>query len=345
MVIFSLKLFNNVRKAIAGRRFPHQLAGGVALGVLLGIIPHGNLMALIVLATLLCFKVNHALMGVVAIAVSFVATRLDPYSHQVGEYLLTHPSGSQWAAQAWSLPVVPWTDLNNTVVLGSFVIGSLSVLPLFAICLPLFRLAAPKTSSETNIETAGETEAADTVTQTSPATDLVRDHDRQDGEHELRSPRRSAVEVSEGARAPEAVSVLIDQQDEVPPPRFALRKRDLTEPSATDPTTIPIDNVLANEPIFIPIDASEDTGDDSAADHAVTRAETDLSDALPTNEQMVSVETRIDVIRMKDFRDDDVTPDASDRDVANRETEQPMDEALNYLLRQLRHSQERKAAG
>ncbi|QDV87734.1 TIGR03546 family protein [Stieleria magnilauensis] len=345
MVIFSLKLFNNVRKAIAGRRFPHQLAGGVALGVLLGIIPHGNLMALIVLATLLCFKVNHALMGVVAIAVSFVATRLDPYSHQVGEYLLTHPSGSQWAAQAWSLPVVPWTDLNNTVVLGSFVIGSLSVLPLFAICLPLFQLAAPKTNSQTDIETAGETEASDTVTQTSPATEPATGHDRQDGEHELRSPRRSAGEVSEDVRAPEAVSVLIDQQDAVPPPRFALRKRDLTEPSAADPTTIPIDNVLANEPIFIPIDASEDRDDNSAADHAVTRTETDLSDALPTNEQMVSVETRIDVIRMKDFRDDEATPGASDRDVANRETEQPMDEALNYLLRQLRHSQERKAAG
>nr|WP_161501404.1 TIGR03546 family protein [Rhodopirellula sp. SM50] len=347
MVIFSLKLFNNVRKAIAGRRFPHQLAGGVALGVLLGIIPHGNLMALIVLATLLCFKVNHALMGVVAIAVSFVATRLDPYSHQVGEYLLTHPSGSQWAAQAWSLPVVPWTDLNNTVVLGSLVIGSLSVLPLFAICLPLFRLAAPKTSSETNIETAGETETADTVTQTSPAADSATEHDRKDGGHELRSPRRSAAEDAEGVRAPEAVSLLIDQQDQdaVPPPRFALRKRDLAEPSAADPTTIPIDNVLANEPIFIPIDASEDSDDNPAADLATTRTETNLSDALPTNEQMVSVETRIDVIRMKDFRDDEATPGASDRDVANRETEQPMDEALNYLLRQLRHSQERKAAG
>ncbi|MCS7469052.1 TIGR03546 family protein [Stieleria sp. ICT_E10.1] len=350
MVIFSLKLFNNVRKAIAGRRFPHQLAGGVALGVLLGIIPHGNLMALIVLAALLCFKVNHALMGVVAIAVSFVATRLDPYSHQVGEYLLTHPSGSQWAAQAWSLPVVPWTDLNNTVVLGSFVIGSLSVLPLFAICLPLFRLAAPNADSATNKETTGEPETADTVTHTSPAADSVTGHDRKDGEHELRSPRRSTAEDSEDVRAPEvrapeAVSVLIDQQDAVPPPRFALRKRDLTEPSATDPTTIPIDNVLANEPIFLPIDASEDSDDSPAADLAATRAESNLSHELPTNEQMVSVETRIDVIRMKDFRDDEATPGASDRDVANHETEQPMDEALNYLLRQLRHSQERKAAG
>ncbi len=345
MVIFSLKLFNNVRKAIAGRRFPHQLAGGVALGVLLGIIPHGNLMALIVLATLLCFKVNHALMGVVAIAVSFVATRLDPYSHQVGEYLLTHPSGSQWAAQAWSLPVVPWTDLNNTVVLGSFVIGSLSVLPIFAICLPLFRLAAPKTTGETADQPEAADTATQTATQTSPAADPLVGHDRHDSEHELRSPRRSAVEVSEGDSSPDAVSVLIDQQDAVPPPRFAVRKRDLMEPSETDPATIPIDNVLTNEPIFIPIDASEDNDDNTAAGLATMRAETDLSDELPTNEQMVSVETRIDVIRMKDFRDDEATPGASDRDVANRETEQPMDEALNYLLRQLRHSQERKAAG
>ncbi|QDV46556.1 hypothetical protein Enr13x_64650 [Stieleria neptunia] len=346
MVIFSLKLFNNVRKAIAGRRFPHQLAGGVALGVLLGIIPHGNLMALIVLAMLLCFKVNHALMGVVAIVVSFVATRLDPYSHQVGEYLLTHPSGSRWAAQAWSLPVVPWTDLNNTVVLGSFVIGSLSVLPIFAICLPLFRLAAPSTNSESDVESDGQTEAAESGTPlASPAADWLPADDRRDGEHELRSPHGSSVEASESGSTTDAVSVLIDQQDAVPPPRFALRKRDLAEPSATDPTTIPIDNVLANEPVFIPIDASEDNDDNTTADLAATKAETDLSDELPTNEQMVSVETRIDVIRMKDFCDDEATPGATGRDIANRETEQPMDEALNYLLRQLRHSQERKAAG
>ena len=147
MVIFSLKLLNNLRKAIAGRRFPHQLAGGVALGVLLGVIPHGNLLALLVLLAVLSFRVNHAMMGLVAIAVSFGATRLDTYSHSVGEILLTHPAVNVFAQRAWTLPLMPWTDLNNTVVLGSFVIGVASVLPVFGLTLPIFRLIAPDRKS------------------------------------------------------------------------------------------------------------------------------------------------------------------------------------------------------
>ena len=59
------------------------------------------------------------------------------------------------------------------------------------------------------------------------------------------------------------------------------------------------------------------------------------------SEPQVAVETRIDVIRMtdhygteKDYAASESKPDAPE----------PMDEALNYLLRQLRDSQQRKAA-
>lgn len=230
MVVFSLKLLNNVRKAIAGRKFPHQLAGGLALGVLLGIIPHGNLLALIVLVTVLCFQVNHAMMGIVAIAASFGATRLDDYSHRIGEALLMHPTGNQIAERAWALPLVPWTDLNNTVVLGSFVIGVFATLPIFLITLPLFRLIAPKSAAK-----SAATETAD------------------------------------------------DESNKV----------------------------SVDDPVFVPVE---------------------------------TVETRIDVIRMQDYQPDEESSEASDNDSTGI-PEQPMDEALTYLLHQLRHSQQRKAAG
>ncbi|MEL7338819.1 MAG: hypothetical protein AAFN70_21730, partial [Planctomycetota bacterium] len=75
-------------------------------------------------------------------------------------------------------------------------------------------------------------------------------------------------------------------------------------------------------------------------------------DPLPTQEQMASIETRIDVIRITDFRGEGARPlTGSNEDVGGRtvsvngETDQTMDEALNYLLHQLRHSQQRKAAG
>lgn len=354
MVIFSIKLFNNVRKAIAGRRFPHQLAGGVALGVLLGIIPHGNLLALIVLVSVLCFRVNHALMAVVAIAASFGATRLDSYSHQVGEFLLTHPTGNHWATQAWSLPLVPWTDINNTVVLGSFVIGLASVLPVFAITLPLFRLTAPEAENQDGAA------AQDSMT---PRSKDIPAESKADSRKSRRivatvDTTKNAINNATADRAPDrpagtphSVSLMVDQQENVPPPRFAVPGKDITEPSSAakpesitehnsnSPVTIPIDSVLTTQTQFLAVESTT-AGADYGVDHNRGGA-----DRLPTNEQMVSVETRIDVIRMKDFSDDDAVSNASGTNVAKGETEQPMDEALNYLLHQLRHSQERKAAG
>ncbi len=123
MILWTLKLISTARRAIAGRKYPHQLAWAVAFGLLLGVVPHGNLLAIVLLLVVLSLKINHAMAGLTAIGATFLATRLDPLSHQVGDYVLTHPSLSEAAVTAWQLPLVPWTDLNNTVVMGSFLIG------------------------------------------------------------------------------------------------------------------------------------------------------------------------------------------------------------------------------
>lgn len=289
MVVFSLKLLNNVRKAIAGRKYPHQLAGGVALGVLLGIIPHGNLLALIVLATVLCFQVNHAMMGVVAIAASFTATRLDVYSHRIGEALLTHPTGLQIAERAWALPGVPWTDLNNTVVLGSFVIGVAATLPIFLITLPVFRWIAPAAA----VESAAAVDPDAAVDQ--PAADQPAATTSAAGQDDIKSGR---IDAGHDAAA-----------------------------SLSPPSTIPFAEGSDGEPVFVPIDT-----DGSA------------TEPPPGEDATVSVETRIDVIRMTDFQADGTDPQSSQAETGGA-AEQPLDEALRYLLQQLRHSQQRKAAG
>src|SRR6056297_2808288 len=113
MIMFLMKLLSTSRKAIAGRKHPHQLAWGIAFGLLLGIVPHGNLLAVALVLLILSLKINHAMVGLTAVAVSFVAVRLDPFSHQVGDFILSHPESQQYAAQMWQWPLMPWTDLNN----------------------------------------------------------------------------------------------------------------------------------------------------------------------------------------------------------------------------------------
>ena len=150
MIIWMFKLWSTFRRAIAGRKYPHQLAWAVAFGLLLGIVPHGNLLALGVLIVVLSLKLNHAMAGLTAIGATFAATIVDPYSHQLGEFVLTHPRVSETAASAWQLPLMPWTDLNNTVVMGSFLIGVVALVPVFVITYPFFRLIAPAADPETS---------------------------------------------------------------------------------------------------------------------------------------------------------------------------------------------------
>ena len=123
MIFWIVKLISSVRRAIAGRKYPHQLAWAVALGLLLGVVPHGNLLAFCLVILVLSLKINHAMAGLTAVCVTFLAVKLDPYSHEVGNFILTHPQLEQTAQLAWSLPLIPWTDLNNTIVMGSFLIG------------------------------------------------------------------------------------------------------------------------------------------------------------------------------------------------------------------------------
>ena len=58
----------------------------------------------------------------------------------------------------------------------------------------------------------------------------------------------------------------------------------------------------------------------------------------------VAVETRIDVIRMKDYQRPAAGKNETGVDNVDSADQEPMDEALSYLLRQLRDSQQRKAA-
>lgn len=322
MVIFAFKLFNNVRKAIAGRRYPHQLAGGVALGVLMGIIPHGNLLAVFVLVGVLCFRVNHAMLALVAVGCSFAAKRLDPFSHLVGEYLLTNPAGKQFAVDAWKLPLVPWTDLNNTVVAGSFVIGLCSVLPVFYVTLPFFKWIAPAEEPEQEASGEGDSMPRVDAPHSAPAQPSVRTEP---------VPNRPAP-VAPAPVAPRetqpshrhSVALVEPAHEVVTPPRYATS----STPAAP---RVPRASIEPSHPSMHMPAAHEPTA------HEPTASEPEPSESVADDE---IVETRIDVIRMKDYRPDG---DKLKDDAPSTNTEQPMDEALNYLLRQLRNSQERKA--
>lgn len=144
MIIWLYRQIQGVRKALAGRENPEELAWAMALGVMLGVVPKGNLIAVMLVFIVLILRVNHAMTAVTAVAVSFAAVLLDPFTHQLGQWVLGQSALQGFFAWSWQQPLIPWTDLNNTVVMGSLVFGLITLFPTYSLTLPLFRAIAVK---------------------------------------------------------------------------------------------------------------------------------------------------------------------------------------------------------
>jgi uncharacterized protein (TIGR03546 family) len=108
-----------------------QIAGGFACGVLLALVPPGNLLFILIFA-LVCFtKVNYGMQllvtGILMLARPLVAPALD----SVGWILLNAPPLQGFFTILYNLPLAPLTRFNNTLVAGGLVVGLALWLPLF----------------------------------------------------------------------------------------------------------------------------------------------------------------------------------------------------------------------
>ena len=139
MLLWVFKMIRSVRAAFLGKDTARQLAWGIALGVVLGLVPKGNLLAPTIAIILLCININHTLAIVTAGLLTFFGGRLDPLSHAVGQMLLEEPAIRQTVTKLHQLPVMPWMSLNNTVVLGGLVIGLAMVTPTYLVTSRLLR--------------------------------------------------------------------------------------------------------------------------------------------------------------------------------------------------------------
>jgi uncharacterized protein (TIGR03546 family) len=122
---------------------PRQLALGFTLGMMIGLVPKGNLVAIGLLLVLLSTRVNLATgMGAAALF-SWLGTLADPLSHRIGLALLSAETFQPLGAYLYDLPLVPWTALNNTVVCGSLALGAWLAYPTYRVSHRFFRAWQP----------------------------------------------------------------------------------------------------------------------------------------------------------------------------------------------------------
>src|SRR5947199_48811 len=108
-----------------------QRAAAIVLGSILGLTPLINLHTAVIFAALVLLNVSFAggLRGwAVFVPVGFL---LDPLFDWIGHILLLAPSLRGLWTSLSNTPIIPLTNFNNTVVLGSLVFAMVFALPLF----------------------------------------------------------------------------------------------------------------------------------------------------------------------------------------------------------------------
>jgi len=126
-----LKLIQSLVGALHSEGTPGQLAAGIVLGSFLGLTPLINVHNAVIFALLVLLNVSFAggMLGwALFVPIGFL---LDPLFDWIGHGLLLAPSLRPMWTSLYNMPIMPLTNFNNTVVLGSVVFALVFAIPLF----------------------------------------------------------------------------------------------------------------------------------------------------------------------------------------------------------------------
>lgn len=109
----------------------NQLAAGLACGLILGFSPFLSIQTFVVLFLVFFFRIQMGAAFLSAFFFKFIAFVFDPAADQLGRLVLENPSLRPLFVQMYNMPLVPLTRFNNSIVMGSMVVGFILVIPAF----------------------------------------------------------------------------------------------------------------------------------------------------------------------------------------------------------------------
>ncbi len=131
MLAAVLRPVRRIIQALLAHDASNQIAAGFALGMVLGLVPKGNLIAVSLFVLLFSLRVNTGIGLVAALAFSWIGPAFDPFADKLGAHILSASSLQATYATLFALPLGPWFDFNNTVVVGALAIGLWAAYPVY----------------------------------------------------------------------------------------------------------------------------------------------------------------------------------------------------------------------
>lgn len=131
MTSLLLRPLRQVAQALTANDSARQIAWGFVLGMMIGLLPKGNLL-LVALTMLLCaLRVNKSAGMLAAGIFSLVGFAFDGLAHHLGSIVLLWEPTRPLHIWLYELPLGPWLGINNTVVVGQLLLGLYFAFPTY----------------------------------------------------------------------------------------------------------------------------------------------------------------------------------------------------------------------
>jgi uncharacterized protein (TIGR03546 family) len=130
--MFWINLLTSFIKILREGQTPRQVAGGFALGSIVGLSPTFTLQGVLLWLIILVVDVNLSAALLAFALFSLFAFVFDPVFHYLGYFLLVQADVLKglWTA-LYNAPIAPLTRFNNTVVLGSLLTAVVLSFPVY----------------------------------------------------------------------------------------------------------------------------------------------------------------------------------------------------------------------
>ncbi len=123
MLSHLLRPLRQLVDALTGHDSPNQVALGFTIGMVLGMVPKGNLIAAALLVLLCAVRVNKPAGLLAAGLFSLVSPLLDTVTNKIGEGVLHQPGLQAFYAWLYDQPLGPFIGFHNTVTIGALLLG------------------------------------------------------------------------------------------------------------------------------------------------------------------------------------------------------------------------------
>lgn len=121
-----------------------QLASGFACGLLLAIVPSGNLLWFILFAFTFFLKIHRGMQLLMIALFKLIAPLASVWLDRLGYAVLTFEPLQGVFSSFYNMPLAPFTRFNNTLVAGGLSAGLLLWLPVFLLVLLVVKVYRAK---------------------------------------------------------------------------------------------------------------------------------------------------------------------------------------------------------